>query len=180
MIYFKDDEIIIRDIISSDAASLFSWWIDKELNKYDTRPLPKNRSELLKECTSFCRRLDAEILNSNIEARKYRYFMITDIDDNPIGAVNFFSIDKEKRQGEMGVEIGDKRYWRKGIAGKAVKAATEYIFNNLEIDRIYIETGENNIPALKLFSKSGFCKCGEFLEDDGFKFIVMEKTHNIK
>lgn len=176
MIYHQDNEIIIRDIKASDAVSLFSWWIDAELNMYDPRPLPKNSEELLAECTSFCKRFDTEVFNENIAARRYKYFIVTDKSDNPIGSVNFFGIDKLKRQGEMGIIIGDKRYWQKGIASKAVEVAVDYIFNNMPIDRIYIETGENNIPAIKLFSKQGFHKCEEYLEDDGFKFIVMEKT----
>jgi RimJ/RimL family protein N-acetyltransferase len=176
MKYYEDIEIMIRDIKKEDAASLFTWWVDKELNKYDPRPLPSNSEELLKECISFCKRFDTEIINDNEKARRYKYFIIADKNDYPIGAVNFFSIDMEKRQGEMGVLIGDKRYWRKGIASKAVNAAVEYIFNNMSIDRIYIETGENNLPAIKLFTKTGFVRCGEYLEDDGFKFIIMEKV----
>ena len=48
----------------------------------------------------------------------------------------------------MGIEIGDKRYWNKGIAYKAVKVATEYIFNNTDIKRIYIETSVKTIYLL--------------------------------
>lgn len=176
MIYYQDKDIIIRDIKEEDAASLFCWWVDKELNKHDPRPLPKSSTELLSECTSFCRRLATEVLNDNPGVRRYKYFIITNDKEYPIGFVNFFGIDKEKKQGEMGVTIGDKRYWNKGIAAKAVNTAVEYIFANMDINRVYIETGENNLPALRLFAKTGFQKCGEYLEDDGFKFIVMEKT----
>ncbi|MDF2673841.1 MAG: N-acetyltransferase [Clostridiales bacterium] len=114
-------------------------------------------------------------MNENVDDRKYKYFIITDKENQPIGFVNFFSVDRIKKQGEMGVVIGDKRYWRKGIAYRGVDTAIDYIFNNLDIDRIYIETGETNISALKLFEKLGFNKCGEYLEDNDFKFIVMEK-----
>lgn len=176
MNYYIDDEIKVRDIKAEDAASLFSWWIDKELNKHDPMPQPERADELLKECISFCSRFDTEVLNSNENARKYKYFIITDHEDNPIGFVNFFSINKEKKQGEMGVIVGDKRYWKKSIAYKTVNMAVKYIFENMDIKRIYIETGENNIPARRLFSKAGFKECGEYFEDDGFKYIVMEKT----
>lgn len=94
---------------------------------------------------------------------------------NFIGFVNFFSIGKMKKQGEMGAVMTDKRYWKKGIAYTAINVVTKYIFDNMDIDRIYIETGETNKPALRLFDKLGFNKCGEKLEDDDFKFIVMEK-----
>lgn len=174
MNYYKDDEMMIREPKEKDVTSLFSWWIDREGNEFDPRPIPETCQSLMKECSRYCRRISQEVLNPNISERKYTYFMITDLEDRPLGFVNFFSIDAVKKQGEMGVEIGDKRYWRKGIAAKAVKAATNYIFAHMDIRRIYIETGENNYKALGLFKKLGFVPCGEYMEEDGFRFIVME------
>lgn len=173
--YYEDDEIIIRDIKNEDLISLFSWSIDREINKYDPRPLPHTSEELLKDCISYCRRFDCEVMNENIEERKYKYFIITDKSDNPIGFVNVFSIDRIKRQCEMGIVIGDKRYWGKGAARCGIETAVEYIFKNMDIKRIYIETGEANIRAKSLFKKQGFIKCGEYTEDEGFIFVVMEK-----
>ncbi len=175
MIYYKNNEIIIRDVINSDVITLFSWSIDQEINKHDPKPLPKNTKSLMKECENYCRRFEDEIISSPIEKRKYKYFIIEDAEGRSIGFVNFFSVDKEKKQGEMGVLIGDKRYWQRGIGYASVKAVIDYIFNHMDIERIYIETGENNIPAINLFSKLHFNKCGEYLEDEDFKFIVMEK-----
>lgn len=178
MIYYQDDKIEIRDICSTDVVSLFSCWVDKEINLYDPRPLPNTSSELIEECKSFCNRFEVEVLNKNLEDRKYKYFIITNKEGNFIGFVNFFSIDKVKKQGEMGVIIGDKRYWNKGIAYTAIQVAIKYTFNNMKIDRIYIETAEINKPALGLFNKLDFKKCGEYLEEDNFKAIVMEKYRN--
>ena len=175
MIYYQNNEIVIRDIASKDVINLFSWQIDKELNKHDPRPMPNSSKGLIEECINYCRRFDTEIMSENIEAIKYKYFIIADNEDNALGFVNFFSIDKIKKQGEMGVTIGDKRYWKKGIAYTAIKTAADYIFNDMNIDRIYIETGECNSPALRLFEKLDFKRCGEVIEDEDFKFIVMEK-----
>lgn len=173
--YYQDENIKIRDICSEDVINLFSCRIDKELNLHDPRPTPNTSKELVAECINYCKRFDIEIMNENIEDRKYKYFIITNNEGNFIGFVNFFSIDKVKKQGEMGVIIADKRYWKKGIAFTAINVVTKYIFDNMDINRIYIETGETNKPALRLFDKLGFNKCGEYLEDDDFKFIVMEK-----
>lgn len=174
MVYYRDNEIEIRDIVYSDIINLFSWHIDKELNKHDPRPLPNDSKALIGECVSYCTRFNSEILSEEIKNRKYKYFIITNEEGNPIGFVNFFSIDKVKKQGEMGVIIGDKRYWKRGIAYTAIKVAIDYIFSNMEVERIYIETGEKNIPAINLFNKLGFNKCGEYIEDEDFKFIVMD------
>lgn len=178
MIYFQDEETIIRDINPEDVISLFTWWVDKELNKHDPRPFPTNSIELLKECEGFCKSFDAEVINIDSKKRKYKYFMIDNKYNEAIGFVNIFSFDAENKQCELGVAIGDKRYWKKGIASKAVKIATDCIFSSMDINRIYIETGEFNIPALRLFEKCEFTKCDEIIDED-FKFIVMEKYNNL-
>jgi RimJ/RimL family protein N-acetyltransferase len=175
MVYYQDNEIKIRDILHEDVVNLFIWRLEKEINKHDPRPIPHTSKELIDECIDFCERFDGEIINENIHERKYRYFVISNLHDESIGFVNFFSIDRTKKQGEMGVVIGDKRYWNKGIGYRAVKAAIDYIFSNMDIDRIYIETGEKNISAHKLFQKLGFVKCDEYMEEENFKFVIMEK-----
>lgn len=178
MVYYQDDSIKIRDICSEDVINLFSCRIDRELNLHDPRPIPHTSKELVAECIDYCNRFDTEVMNDNVEDRQYKYFIITNNEGNFIGFVNFFSMDKAKKQGEMGINICDKRYWRKGIAYKAIDIVTKYIYNNMDIDRIYIETGETNKPSLGLFEKLNFKRCGEYIEDDEFKFIVMEKRRN--
>ncbi|MDF2821387.1 MAG: N-acetyltransferase [Clostridiales bacterium] len=177
MIYYKDEEIEIRDICKEDVIGLFTTWIDKEINSNDPRPIPKTSKELIAECIDYCNRFDTEIMNENTENRKYKYFIITNNLGNLIGFVNLFSIDNEKKQGEMGVSMCDKRFLNKGIAYTAIMVAINYIFENMNIDRIYIETAESNLPALKLCEKLKFNKCGEYIEDN-VKAIIMEKLRN--
>lgn len=174
MIYDEDGKIKIRDIEQRDIISLFSCRIDKEINKYDPRPIPSNSKELIQECRIYCNNFERNVINDNKEDRMYKYFIITDSEENFIGFVNFFSIDTVEKQGEMGVTIGDKRYWRKGLAYNSINIAIEYIFNNMDINRIYVEIEENNKPSLALFNKLGFKKCDEYIEDEEFKFIVMD------
>ncbi|MFR1708295.1 MAG: GNAT family N-acetyltransferase [Clostridium sp.] len=174
MIYHEDGKIKIRDIEQGDIISLFSCRIDKEINKYDPRPIPSNSKELIQECRIYCNNFERNVINDNKEDRMYKYFIITDSEENFIGFVNFFSIDTVEKQGEMGVTIGDKRYWRKGLAYNSINIAIEYIFNNMDINRIYVEIEENNKPSLALFNKLGFKKCDEYIEDEEFKFIVMD------
>ncbi len=176
MIYYSDEDIIIRAINEEDAAILFAWRIDKEINEYDLRPTPNTADELLKECNDFCKTFTDQISPTNPADRKYFYFIITDTLGKPIGCVNYFSIDNEMKQCELGVTIGDRNFRRKGIAFKAVEFAVNYIFQNRDIERICIETGEKNIPSLNLFSKLSFARCGESFEENEYKFIVMERS----
>lgn len=71
----------------------------------------------------------------------------------------------------MGVKLGDMRYWNKVFVYSTVNTIIYYIFEY----GIYIEMREGNTAPLKLFNKLNFKKCGEYFEDEDFKFIVMEK-----
>lgn len=109
---------------------------------------------------------------------KYKYFIINNISYDFIGFVNFFGFNKIKKQVEMGVIISSKEYRNKGIASTSIKIAIQYIFDNLNIDRIFIETSENNKPSLRLFEKPNLKKSHEYIEEDNFKFIVMDIQKN--
>lgn len=175
MIYYEDNKIIIRDIEKYDVNDLFSCWINKELNLYDPKPIPHTSEDLVNECIRFCKEFDNKGLYCNPDENRYKYFIITNKNNLFIEFVNFFGKDIKKKEIEMGIAIKDKYYRKKGIASTAVNIATDYMFKNYDINRVYIETGENNIPALKLFNKLNFKECGEYIEDDNFKFIIMDK-----
>ncbi len=48
MTYYEDKKIRIRDIEKGDIINLFSCRIDKEINRYDPRPIPSNSRELIR------------------------------------------------------------------------------------------------------------------------------------
>ncbi|ERJ13121.1 GNAT family N-acetyltransferase [Haloplasma contractile] len=177
MQYYSDDLIKIRDIKDSDVNHLFRWWIDPELNKYDPRPYPNDVNSLLKEAEGFCKRFEEEIITECVSSRAYEYFIITNNDDVPIGFINFFNQKKEIGEGEMGIILGEKNYHNRGIGTKALLFITDYLFNKMNINRIYIETLESNLPAIRLFSKVNFNKCGEYVDED-LRAVVMEKRRN--
>lgn len=175
MIYYSSANIKVRDIEERDSINLFMWNIDRELYMFDPIPIPNSAENLIGYCKEFCIKFKNEIMNENHSKRKYKYFIITDDNDNAIGYVNMFGFNEENHSCELGVIIGDKRYWNKGIGYEAVRLVMDYAFTNMNLKRIFIETGEHNINAIKLFNKLKFRKCDEYLDDD-FKFIVMEKT----
>lgn len=175
MFYYEDQVIKIRDIKASDIRYLFQWWIDDSLNSHDPRPFPNDTRSLLKSCEDYCKRMDEHVFNEDHDKNTYKYFVILDSQDRTIGYVNLFSFNKVKKEAELGIMIGDKSYWGQGIGSKAVSVVTNYMFDQRRLTRIYIETGETNKKAQKLFLNNGFVNCGSYIEEDEFKFIVMEK-----
>jgi RimJ/RimL family protein N-acetyltransferase len=166
----------IRPINEKDVTNLFSWWIDKSIYQYDPRPFPQDTMSLMKECEYYTTKFEREIFNSDPSKNRYEYFMITDLKDITIGFVNAFSFDDVSKALEMGIIIGDKSYLRKGIASIAIQVVSDYYFQVRNVKRIIIETGTENIAAIKLASKLGFSKCETYAEDQ-FTYQVMEKLN---
>lgn len=174
MQYYSDKQIIIRDVQHDDAPFLFSWWIDRTLCKHDPRPLPVNTKTLQSECENYCRIFDTQIMNPVPEKNIYKYYIITNLENDPIGFINTFSYNEDMTDAELGIFIGDKSYWGKGIASRSLDYIVNMHFNEMGFNRIHVETGEGNEKSLKLFKNLGFTDCGEYL-DEGFKFLVLEK-----
>ncbi len=73
-----------------------------------------------------------------------------------IGRLGIFGIDWDKRQGELGVVIGEKAYWGRGYGRDALKTVIHHLFTTSSLDRIYLYTFADNYRAQKSFRAAGF------------------------
>ncbi|MBB6459823.1 GNAT family N-acetyltransferase [Flammeovirga kamogawensis] len=60
---------------------------------------------------------------------------------------------------EVGYWIGEK-YWKEGIASKAVRLITKYGFEELQLERIYAGVFGYNTASMKVLEKNGYTKEG--------------------
>lgn len=79
---------------------------------------------------------------------------------NLIGSLGISSIDLENNHAEIGMAIGDKNYWDKGFGTDTVKAVLDHCFNELGLNKIYLDVWEENIRAINCYLKCGFKKEG--------------------
>ena len=147
--------------ISLDRVSDYLvWFNDKDVRKFLKPTTPKTE----KEITDWIR----EITDSD----KVRYFSIFLPEQNQfIGHVGLKNINLAKKQAEIGIVIGEKKFWRKGIGTKAVLKILEYS-RKLELKRITAEVQKENKISQKLFSKLGFTKLAT--KQKGFLRLVLE------
>lgn len=71
----------------------------------------------------------------------------------------------------LGYKI-DKDNLRKGYATESIKAAIDYAFNKLNLERIIAHIKLHNIPSIKLIEKIGFTKEGisrKYIKIDGIR-----------
>ena len=81
-----------------------------------------------------------------------------------IGNIKIGNICKVHSYADVGIIIGNKAYWGKGIATEAIKLATDYAFNELKIHKLYAGAYEFNEGSTHAFIKAGYVQSGIFKE----------------
>ncbi len=73
-----------------------------------------------------------------------------------IGSVYLRDIDREKKEAEYGVFIGEEDALGRGYGVRAAKLMLEYGFNTLHLEKIFLRVLEDNAGARKSYTKAGF------------------------
>ena len=65
-------------------------------------------------------------------------------------------INEYQKSATIGLAIGDKDFWGKGIATMAISLVTNYGFMDLELEKICAGCYEHNLGSKKAFLKTGY------------------------
>jgi RimJ/RimL family protein N-acetyltransferase len=77
-----------------------------------------------------------------------------------IGRVGCFALDWDKREGELGIVIGERAEWNKGYGREAVTLLLRHLFTTTSLERINLFTFVDNMRAQRSFAASGFRRLG--------------------
>ena len=75
-----------------------------------------------------------------------------------IGTLKIYDIDALSRRASIGILIGEKQEWGKGHAQRAIRLASQYIFDVLGLRKIFAGYLSTNIGMERAFLKNGFKK----------------------
>ena len=92
----------------------------------------------------------------NLKLSKNDFFFMICYDGIPIGTLKIGSIDWYGKTADIGIMIGEKSYWGKGIATLSIKLAKEYSKKKLHLRKLTSGTPIKNIGMIKAFKKNGF------------------------
>lgn len=74
----------------------------------------------------------------------------------PVGNIAVFGINWRLRSAEIGILIGDKRYWNKGYGTEAMQLILKHGFATLNLHRMYLRVFQTNPRAVRAYEKAGF------------------------
>lgn len=144
--------VLVRKFERNDIPNKVKWINDPQNNKYLHYDIPLEIEKTEKW-------FDNNINNSN------RYDAIIEVDGIPCGTIGLINVDRKNHKAEYYIAMGETSLKRKGVSAQASELILKYAFFNLEINRVYLYTETENIPAQRLFEKLGFVKEGCIRQD---------------
>lgn len=145
-------QITIRKFGKADIENKVKWINDLNNNQYLHYNLPLEYKKTLEWYL-------ANVSNNN------RYDAVIEADGVAVGIIGLLEIDYKNLKAEYYITLGEQNYKGKGISYKASLLLLEYAFFELKINKVYLYTEVDNIPAQRLFEKVGFKKEGLLKED---------------
>jgi RimJ/RimL family protein N-acetyltransferase len=93
-------------------------------------------------------------------------FAIEDIESKKyIGGCGIQKVNWLARTATVGIMIGNKEYWGKGYGTDAMKVLLDFIFNNMNINKVKLSVFSFNTRAQKSYEKCGFVVEGVLKEE---------------
>lgn len=73
-----------------------------------------------------------------------------------VGNCGFAKLDRRNSCAEIGIFIGDARFWNKGYGTEAMRLMLKYGFFTLNLNRIFLTVYETNPRGIRCYEKAGF------------------------
>ncbi|WAM34488.1 GNAT family N-acetyltransferase [Caldicellulosiruptor morganii] len=146
MLIAKGDLVNIRELRWGDLKYLQKWSNDPEVAFW-----ARGVKDVSYTSAGEFRRWYYSRSNSSIKR-----FIVETKDKKPIGSISYRDYDPVNKVVVLGIHIGEKEYWGKGFGTDAIKAFVKYLFATLDINRIELDTFDDNIRAIKAYQKCGF------------------------
>lgn len=138
------------------ATKRYCQWInDKEVNKY-LYPGRYNKKITIEDIRDYIKEKNA---------KKDCLLMGIFISEKHIGNVKYECYNGKPT---IGIIIGEKNYWNKGIGTRVIKIFTKKVLKKFDLDKIELVIHKENRSAIKVYLKCGY----KFLKK-GNKEIIM-------
>jgi len=89
-------------------------------------------------------------------SKEHTYSIVDNITNELIGNCGFGDIDHINQTAEVGIFIGNKKYWNKGYGTEALNLLLDYGFKALNLHNIFLRVYSFNERARKSYEKTGF------------------------
>ena len=145
--------LYFRKLTAQDASDAYASWLnDPNVNQYlETR----HSAHTVASCKQF-------IGDMNRSETDHLFGIFLQEADRHIGNIKVGFINPRYRTAQVSLFIGDKEAWGNGFATEAIRAITQFSFDELGLERLEAGLYEENLGSLRAFMKVGYIVEGFF------------------
>jgi RimJ/RimL family protein N-acetyltransferase len=153
----KEVNVSLRDLLIEDAEDRYQWCMDEEVTKHLNMPekyppfSQLETQEWIQQCIN--------------KTNGYEQKAILSENGEHIGWVDLKNIDRMNKHAELGIAIGNKRYWGKGYGLAAMKEMLRFGFTKLQLNKIWLRVEIDNEKAIKSYKRAGYTEEGILRQD---------------
>jgi RimJ/RimL family protein N-acetyltransferase len=141
--YFKGEKVNLVPFEEDHIMIVREWINNEDITSCMGRRFPVSKRDQIK-------------WYDNISQDKTKKkLIIVDGKDREVGMVSIFNIDHKNQKTEIGVFI-NKEDQGNGYAKESLKMLVSFVFDELNMHKIYAHINSLNISSLQLFKKIGF------------------------
>ncbi|MBR5376842.1 MAG: GNAT family N-acetyltransferase [Lachnospiraceae bacterium] len=150
----KGDKIYLRSITYEDTSDIVRW----------------RNSDFVRDRFIYRERFTEELHNDWMKnvvetGKAVQFIMFEGTTGKKFGSVYLRDIDMKNKKCEFGIFIGEEEMSCKGYGREAALLITEYAFNEMGINRIFLRVLSDNEIAIRSYQRSGFTVEGTARED---------------
>jgi RimJ/RimL family protein N-acetyltransferase len=146
---FTRDGVTLRPLEPADIDTMYPWLLDYELDIYSSWSSPNSLAR-------FQKRWEEKLMDPPEDI----IFFGVQVGEQLVGRVELAMIDTENRRAEVGIVIGDRSVWGRGIGKTALIILLDYAFTVANLEKIGAEVYSFNERSQHLFESLGFTEEG--------------------
>jgi aminoglycoside 6'-N-acetyltransferase len=158
----KTDEISISLMEDNlrDYELMTKWLTDeKVLQYYEGRDNPFPLERVIESYQSLVRGEDAVVsCLFSYQNQLIGYLQYCAVDELCESDIETYKLENTNQVYAIDLFIGETDHWNKGIGSKVISAAINYLFKELNAQRIVIDPETWNARAIRCYEKCGFVK----------------------
>lgn len=155
----QDGMVHLRELKDKDSQGMLEWMHDKDVQKCFQRNMGAYTEEDVLNFIATSRVSD-ERVNSN-GGLSFHYAVANNTNDEYLGTVSLKNVNRLDNSAEYAISMRKVAHGT-GAACEATKQVLFKAFNELQLNRVYLNVLSENIRAIRFYEKMGFVKEGEF------------------
>lgn len=141
------ERVFLRASERSDVPTFVRWFNDADVLRNLAMRAPMSEPA---EAQWFDRMLAAQ------GTTDYHFVICLRESGRPIGTIGLHGLDLVNGNAELGIAIGEKAEWGKGLGTDAIRALCDFGFGELRLERISLCYYDGNDRGRRAYDKSGF------------------------